>query len=246
LTLRTRKGYPLKATVINRYIIAVKVFIKYLSEAGLVLDKLSNALSYLKEPKRLPKSVLTHTQVKKLLSRIPTTSSEGYRNRTMFELLYSTGLRAGELLKLNTEDIQFTHKTALINGKGNKQRMVPIGQTAIKYLKTYVTAVRPYMVLSGTEKALFLGRDGTRLSYGVFRRIVCDVSARSELDIDITAHTFRRSCATELIKSGANMYHVKELLGHESLDTLKHYARLTIIDLKKTHEKCHPREKDKE
>ena len=94
------------------------------------------------------------------------------------------------------------------------------------------------------EKALFLGRDGRRLSYHSFRRIVISVAKQANLDEHVTAHTFRRSCTTELIRSGANMYHVKELLGHESLDTLKHYAKLTITDLKKTHEKYHPREKE--
>ena len=243
-TLRTKKGYPLKATAINRHIISARGFIRYLSENGYVQSGLIKNLPYLKEPKLLPESVLTHSQVKKLLSKISTNSSEGYRNRVMFELLYSTGIRAGELLGLNVLDINVKNHTALVNGKGNKQRVVPIGRTAFKYLESYITAVRPFMLKSHSEKALFLGRDGRRLSYQIFRRVVRSVCDQSGFDVYVTAHTFRRSCTTELIRSGANMYHVKELLGHESLDTLNSYTRLTILDLKKTHAKCHPREKD--
>ncbi len=244
-TLRTQKGYPLKVTAINRKIVAVRGFIKYAADSGYIHHRCINNLPYLKEPKRLPGSVLAHIQVKKLLSKISTNTTEGYRDRAMFELLYSTGVRAGELLKIDVQDICFKNHSALVNGKGNKQRMVPIGKTALRYLESYVVAVRPYLVKDRTQTAMFLGRDGRRLSYQIFRRIVLAVVERSGLDVPVTAHTFRRSCTTELIRGGANIYHVKELLGHESLDTLKPYIQLTIVDLKKTHEKCHPREIDK-
>lgn len=244
-TLRTHKGYPLKATAINRHIISVRGFLQYLSENGYVQSRILKVLPYLKEGKQLPGSVLTHKQVRKLLSAISTDNAEGYRNRTMFELLYSSGIRAAELLGLDVRDVDLKSHTALVNGKGNKQRVVPVGRTALRYLETYITAVRPFLQKSRSEKALFLGKDGRRLSYQIFRRVVRSVCDQSGLDVYVTAHTFRRSCTTELIRSGANMYHVKELLGHESLDTLKHYAKLTIVDLKKTHEKCHPREIDK-
>ncbi len=237
-TLKTRQGYPLKATAINRHIICVRKFLEY---QDYPFERL---LPFLKEPKRLPGSVLTHVQVKRLLAKIPTTSSETYRNRTMVELLYSTGIRAGELLRLDVKDIDLKYHTAFINGKGNKQRVVPMGKSALRYVESYLKAVRPFLLRNKKETALFLTKDGRRLSYGIFRRIIVHVVAKAGLDGTVTAHTFRRSCTTELLRGGANMYHVKELLGHESLDTLKHYTKLTIIDLKKTHEKCHPRERD--
>jgi integrase/recombinase XerD len=239
-TLRTSQGYPLKAAAINRHIIAVRKFLQYYAYP---CDKL---LPYLKEPKHLPGSVLAHAQVRKLLNKMKTDTSEDYRNQTMLEVLYSTGIRAGELLHLNTGDIDLKYKTAFINGKGDKQRVVPFGKTAARYLESYLKAVRPFLLQDKAEKALFLTKDGRRLSYGIFRRIVKHIAEKAGLDANVTAHTFRRSCTTELIRGGANMYHVKELLGHESLDTLKHYAKLTITDLKKTHEKCHPRERDED
>lgn len=242
--IRTEKGYPLKPTSINRHIIAVRGFIRYLFENGYIHVRLSHALPYLKEPKTLPGGVLTHAQMRTLLSKMPVDSPEGYRNRAMLELLYSSGIRVGEVLKMNIVDIDFKNRTALVNGKGRKQRMVPIGRTALRYLESYILGVRPFLDLNRNEKALFLQKNGKRLSYQNFRFVVVSAAKRSGLDMRITPHTFRRSCTTELIRGGANMYHVKELLGHESLDTLNHYAKLTITDLKKTHEKCHPRERE--
>ncbi len=242
-TLKNPKGYPLKATSINRHIITIRGFLKYLAKDGYVQASLQDVLPYLQEPKKLPGSVLPHAQVKKLLSKISTNTSEGYRNRTMLELLYSSGIRANELLSLDVGDVNFSHETAQVQGKGSKERMVPIGKTARRFLESYIVAIRPYLLKDKSEKALFPGKDGKRLSYAAFRRAIVSIIETAGFD-DVTAHTFRRSCTTELIRSGANMYHVKELLGHESLDTLKHYAKLTILDLKKTHKKCHPREKD--
>ena len=122
--------------------------------------------------------------------------------------------------------------------------MVPIGKTALQYLESYLRAVRPLLVKDSGEKALFVDSMGKRFPYYTFRRLIKACAKKARLEVCVTAHTFRRSCATELLRGGANMYHVKELLGHESLETLKHYAKLTITDLKATHAKCHPREKD--
>jgi len=114
----------------------------------------------------------------------------------------------------------------------------------MRYLETYVRAVRPCLAKAGGEKALFLDKEGRRFPYYSLRRIVVACGERAKVGVAVTPHTFRRSCTTELLRGGAGMYHVKELLGHESLETLRHYARLTITDLKRTHAKCHPREKD--
>jgi site-specific recombinase XerD len=161
----------------------------------------------------------------------------------MLELLYSTGLRVSEMLGLNITDVDFTHATAIVLGKGNKQRVVPIGKTALRLTQSYLKAVRPFLVRDHGQVALFLDRFGKPMPYATFLRRVHRYTAQAGLDINVTPHTFRRSCTTELIRGGANLYHVKELLGHETLDTLKHYAKLTINDLKATHHKCHPRER---
>jgi integrase/recombinase XerD len=188
--------------------------------------------------------VLSHEQVRRLLDRIGTDTAAGFRNRAMLELLYSSGIRAAELLGMDIDSVDFANATALVTGKGNKQRVVPVGRSALRYVETYLRAVRPYLSPAPGERALFLTEAGRRLPYFTLRRIVKACAAAAGAGTNVTAHTFRRSCTTELLRGGAGMYHVKELLGHESLETLKHYARLTITDLKKTHARCHPRERE--
>jgi len=240
---RTTKGRPLKPRSINKQIECLRVFLRYLAQRGYVQTALIDVLPYVKEPKTLPTSVLTHAQVKKLLRVVDIGSPEGYRDRAMLELLYSSGIRVGELMGLNCEDVDYRNRTMLVTGKGDKQRVVPIGRTALRYLESFAAAVRPYLQRDPAERALFLDHNGHRLKHHVIARRLTRYADRARLDVNVTPHTFRRSCTTELIRSGANLYHVKELLGHESLDTVRHYAKLTIQDLKETHAKCHPRER---
>lgn len=241
---RTAKGLPLKPGTINRQIESARGFFKYLASHGCLSPRMVDACQYVKQPQLLPSSVLTHAQVKKLLRRIDTTCPEGQRDRAMFELMYSTGVRVGELLGANVDSVDFRAATLRVLGKGRKERVVPVGRTALRYLESYLVGVRPSFTKDPNEPAMFMEGHGQRLRYHVFLRNLHRYADPLGHEFSVTPHTFRRSCTTELIRGGANMYHVKELLGHESLDTLKHYARLTILDLKKTHEKCHPREKD--
>lgn len=239
----TKDGHPIKPRTINTYNEGIKGFLKWLADNGHIRKEYPDVVRYVKKPMALPGNVLTHANMRKMLSRIPTDNLLGYRDRAMLELLYSSGVRSAELLGLNTFDVDMKNRTMMVTGKGSKQRVVPMGRTAARHLDTYVTAIRPYLMHHPEEPALFLNHRGGRLSYKAFLTCV-HTHARRLGYHDVSPHTFRRSCATELIRAGANMYHVKELLGHESLDTLKHYIKLTINDLKKTHEKCHPRERD--
>jgi len=240
---RTGRGLPLKPASLNKQIESLRGFFKYLAGHGVIPLALSEKLQYVKQPHLLPSSVLDHAQVKTVLKAVPTTDAQGWRDRAMLELLYSSGIRAGELLGLNVADVDLTSATALVMGKGSKQRVVPIGRTALRLLESYLRAIRPFLVRDPQETALFLNRKGQRMPYHTLLRQVHQYAAKHPLEVNVTPHTFRRSCTTELIRAGANLYHVKELLGHESLETLRHYTRLTIADLKKTHEKCHPRER---
>ena len=241
---RTTKGRPLKPKSINKKIECVRGFLRYMVRHGYVQAALVEALDYVKEPTLLPTSVLTHAQVRKLLGAIPNGSPETYRDRAMFELLYSTGIRVGELMAIDVADVDFHNATMIVTGKGDKQRVVPIGKTALRHLESYIKAVRSFLERDPREAALFLDHNGGRIKRHVIARRLTLYADRARLDVNVTPHTFRRSCTTELIRSGANLYHVKDLLGHESLETLKHYTKLTITDLRETHRKCHPRERD--
>jgi len=241
---RTSTGLPLRPSSVNKNIENVRQFLGYLVRQGCIQRGFPDVLQFVKEPDVLPTSVLTHGQVKKLIAAIPTDAPCGYRDRAMVEMLYSTGIRVNELLTLKVADVNFENGTAVVMGKGNKQRVVPIGRTALRFLKTYLVAVRPYMNYDRSNPVLFLGRDDRPVHYQSFLKCIHAYAGAAGLDVNVTPHTFRRSCTTELIRAGANMYHVKELLGHENLNTLRHYVKLTITDLKKTHAKCHPRERD--
>lgn len=242
-TRRTRKGLPLKPRSVNKKIECVKGFFKYLVEFGFMQKRTSDVLRYIKQPQVLPVGVLENRDMRKMFRKIDTSNTTGYRDRTILELMYSCGLRAGEIVTLDVRNIDFTHSLAKVMGKGSKERMVPVGKTALRCLETYIKAVRPFMLLAGSEEALFLNAIGTRLQYHTLRLIIIEHAGNVKLKEHITTHSFRRSCATELIRGGANLYHVKELLGHEDLQSLKHYTKLTITDLRKTHAKYHPRER---
>lgn len=242
--MTNQQGMPLKPRSINNHLESVKTFLSYLFSLGYINKSYMDVLQYVKVPQHLPGNILEHALMRKVLASIPTGDTLGYRNRAMMELLYSAGIRVSELLDLNVEDLDMRNAVATVTGKGDKQRVVPIGRTALRHMETYIVAVRPYLLKNRSEKAVFLSKQGKRLGYRGFLRFVHKCGEQAGVEGVLTPHTFRRSCTTELIRGDANIYHVKELLGHESLDTLKHYAKLTITDLKKTHAKCHPREQD--
>ena len=242
---KNAKGLPLVPRTLNKNLSSVRNFLNHLCEKGYVLKSLPEALKPVKEPSFLPLGALKHAEIKKVLGKIDISTPNGYRDRTILEILYSTGIRASELSGLNTESADYENSTLTVFGKGRKERIVPVGKTALRFLETYMKAIRPFLLKDGAKKALFLNNSGTRLMRYTLRLIVHKHYDKANFDINVTPHTFRRSCTTELIRSDANLYHVKELLGHESLSTVKHYAKLTITDLKRTHSRCHPREQDK-
>lgn len=239
---RTHGGGPMSAAYINTVLKGVRVFLDHLHEEG-EIRRLAPALVYIREAKLLPRSVLTHAQVKKIFRKIDTTTLKGIRDRAVLELLYSSGIRLGELEGLRLPELDLDRATARVIGKGGKERFVPIGKTALKWLNNYLHGVRPFMPKTGTD-AVFLNLQGGPLTRHTLYRRLKIYAAALDVDFPVTPHTFRRSCTTEMVKSNANLYHVKQLLGHESFETLNRYAKLNITDLQKTHAKCHPRERD--
>jgi len=242
---RTPRGLPLTIKTVRMRIAVLRTFLKYLAARGYILARLPDALVAPREPQTLPMSVLTHAQVKKLLVSVRTNTPLGVRDRAILELLYTSGIRSCEILSLNLTDINLPAGTAKVEGKGGKERIVPIGRSASRWIESYIQGVRPFITIDDPdEQALFISYQGTRFKYSGLLRMVHIHADKLGFDVNVSPHTFRRSCTTELIRGGANMYHVKELLGHESLEMLKPYTRLTIQDLKKTHERTHPRERD--
>ncbi len=241
---QTRAGLPLKPTSVAKQYDCDRAFLSWLARAGVVPADFVQVIPRLRPSHRLPTSVLTHRQMMKLLRAVNTTTPEGHQLRAMLEFLYSSGVRVAELLGLDLEHLDLKNKQAMVLGKGNKERMVPIGVAAAEATETYLKAFRPLMLRDPAVKAVWLDRQGARMPYHTFRLQLLAVAAQAELPVHVTAHTFRRSFTTELIRNGANLWHVKEALGHESVETLAPYVKLTIPDLKKTLARCHPRERD--
>jgi len=239
-----KKSLPISPGAVNNHIWAVNKFLKYLYIKGNILNDLSTELQLVQEPSLLPTSVLNHTEAKCIFEQVDISTLEGYRDRTILELLYTTGIRVGELVGLKLHDVNFNDGTMKVFGKGRKERIVPIGKTALRYLESYLKAIRPFLPGANDSRALFLNRRGLPLTHKTVQAIVPFYAEKAGIKFRVTPHTFRRSCTTELIRSNANLYHVKEILGHQSLDSLKPYTKLNIVDLKKTHALCHPRERD--
>jgi site-specific recombinase XerD len=243
-TWQTRKGILLKPNSLTKQFDCDRVYLKWLARMGAVPAELKQVIPRQKRHRRLPTSVLNHRQMMKLLLAVDTANPEGNQLRAMLEFLYSSGVRVAELLGLDLGDIDLKNKQALVLGKGSKERMVPIGDIAAGATEAYLKAFRPLMLRDPSVKALWLDRQGVRMPYYTFRRQLLAVAEKAGLPVHVTAHTFRRSFTTELIRHGANLWHVKEALGHESVETLAPYVKLTIPDLKKTMARCHPRERD--
>ena len=252
-----KSGFPLKPGSVNSIVKGVRPFLEMLYEYGHLRRSVARHLHYVKLPDLLPASVLAHAQVKALVRKIDTATPVGIRDRAAIELLYSSGIRIGELETLALQDVDLDRAVARVVGKGKKERYVPIGKTALRWLSSYIRGVRPFQArVAGNgrqtsaclraphRQAVFLNANGDPLRQHTLRERIGDYGRQLGLDIRITPHTFRRSCTSEMIKSNANLYHVKQLLGHKSFETLNHYARLNIADLRKTHSKCHPREQD--
>lgn len=240
----TKHGLPLRPATINTIIKAARVFLDLLYEYAYTHRSLARHLAYIQEPQLLPKSVLNHAQVRQLIRKIDTGTPVGIRDRAAIELLYSSGIRVGELEGLTLTDLDLEHGVARVIGKGRKERFVPIGKTALKWLTSYIRGVRPYLTRGNETSAVFLTDHGHPMPQHVMRQRVHEYAASLDVDAPVTPHTFRRSCTSEMIKSNANLYHVKQLLGHKSFETLNHYAKLDITDLQKTHARCHPRERE--
>ena len=205
----------------NWHISTVKQFFKYLIKSGELNYNPAQNIELVKEPKRLPKSALTHKEVKKIINQININEPLGYRDRTILEVLYSSGIRRSELTNIKLKDVKLEEGTIRINkGKGNKDRMVPIGKIAIKYLEGYIKFVRKEILKNKESEYLFISKKQNKLSIDRLGDIVKMYAQMSGIEKEVTTHTFRRSCATEMIRREAKIMYVKELLGHKSLETI--------------------------
>ena len=240
------KGKQNQPQTQNNYLKTVKSFFAFLKNQGYLSYDPSKDVSYAKTSRRLPKTILTPKEIRKLLKTPDINTPLGYRDRAILEVLYSTGIRRQELLNLKLEDIDYEKGFLRVNrGKGDKDRVVPLGKLACKYLENYIKLVRIDLQRIRNSQYLFLSLAGTPMEETSLRKRLHKYTQKARINKTITPHVFRHTCATHLIQQKANIRCVQEILGHKSLDTTQKYTQITITDLKEAHQKCHPREREK-
>jgi len=224
-----------------RVLSGIKAFYKFLLFEELI-DKDPTAL--IEGPKigrKLP-DTLSYPEIEKLLEAIDLSTASGGRNRAMLEVLYSSGLRVSELVELKKSNVYFDIGFLRVTGKGDKERLVPIGRDAMKYLRIYLEEIRVAATTQkGFENHVFLNRRGKKLSRVMIFTIIKDLAKKAGLNKVVSPHTFRHSFATHLIEGGADLRAVQEMLGHESITTTEIYTHLDRDYLRQVIQEFHPR-----
>jgi len=231
----------------NRVLSTIKTFFEFLKEEGYIASNPAPAVRYATEPNPLPKNVLTPQEARKIIEAPDVTTLIGYRDRTILEVLYATGIRKAELMNLKLEDVNLEEELLMIrHGKGAKDRVVPLSRIACSFLESYIKGIRPELLRGAQTKKLFVSlRLGHGLGHHTLSTLISRYTRAAGVQKKVTAHLWRHTCATHLLKNRANLRHVQEILGHRSLATTERYLRLTITDLKEAHRKYHPRERQK-
>jgi integrase/recombinase XerC len=234
------KSYS-KATI-ARKLATLRSFYKFLVKRNHISANPVTSVRTPKQDKKLPK-FLEYDQVKKLLETPPMNTWLGARDRAILETLYSTGIRVSELVALNMEDIDFLGEVVHVRGKGKKERIAPIGASALQTIQHYMEFrnKRAQNNSNFDSKVLFVNKHGRRLSTRSVRRKMDKYLKMSGLDPNISPHTLRHSFATHMLNNGADLRSVQELLGHQSLSTTQVYTHLTTARLKDVYENAHPR-----
>jgi len=219
----------------------LKSFFKFLAFTGEISQDPTTLLEAPKLGRKLP-DTLSVDEIDNILHAIDHSKPEGQRNRAMLETLYSSGLRVSELISLKLANVLWEVGFLRVLGKGGKERLVPIGRDALKYIRIYQNEVRNHLeVQSGFESYLFLNRRGRSLSRQMIFMIIKDLVKTAGIQKNISPHTFRHSFATHLIEGGADLRAVQEMLGHESITTTEIYTHLDRDYLRQVIQDYHPR-----
>ncbi|TRL29425.1 site-specific tyrosine recombinase XerD [Staphylococcus chromogenes] len=193
-----------------------------------------------KYERKLP-DVISIDEIDLLLTTPETSKNNGYRDRTMLELLYATGIRVSELINIEVEDVNLLMGFVKVFGKGNKERIIPLGETVIELLKTYIENVRPQLLKKLVTHTLFLNMQGKPLTRQGIWKIIKQTGAKAGIQKRLTPHTLRHSFATHLLENGADLRAVQEMLGHSDISTTQLYTHVSKTQIRKMYQQYHPR-----
>lgn len=227
-------------STISRNLSSIRTFYQFLTSEGVIDTDPSTELESPKQAKKLP-DVMTLEEVERLISQPDEAKYKGIRDKAMLELLYATGIRVSELIALERSYADLKNGFLLCKGKGNKERIIPLGNYAVEILDRYIERARPHLVKDKLETALFVNHRGRQLTRQGFWKIIKKYAVKARISKPITPHTLRHSFATHLIENGADLRSVQEMLGHEDIATTQIYTRITKEKLKSIYSNAHPR-----
>lgn len=239
MTQLKEKG--LAAATIARKLAAIKAFYRFMTAEGYMDANPAEVVEAGTKGIKLPR-VLSEDEVVRLLNQPDITTAEGFRDRTMLEVLYATGMRVSELINLTLERVDLNMKYIIAFGKGSKERIVPLGSVAAEFLRQYLEKVRPKLTHAGRNtNIVFLAFGGHELTRQRFWQIIRAYGRKANINKALTPHILRHSFATHLLDNGADLRSVQELLGHSDISTTQIYTHLTNKRLRDIYAKAHPR-----
>ncbi len=234
-----QKNGKAKATL-SRNLASIRSLFQYLAQERLVPENPSADLESPKPDRKLPR-VLTPQEVDLLMEQPNCSQSTGIRDKAMLEVIYATGIRVSELISLDLEHINIESGFIRCRGKGNKERIIPIGSLAVRHVENYLAGCRGRLVRNGNESALFVNQHGKRMTRQGFWKILKKYAREAGINKHITPHTLRHSFATHLLENGADLRSVQEMLGHADISTTQIYTQVTRSRIREVYEKTHPR-----
>lgn len=239
MTQMKEKG--LAAATIARKLAAIKAFYRFMTAEGYMDANPAEVVEAGTKGIKLPR-VLSEDEVVRLLNQPDITTAEGFRDRTMLEVLYATGMRVSELINLTLERVDLNMKYIIAFGKGSKERIVPLGSVAAEFLQQYLEKVRPKLTHEDRNtNIVFLAFGGHELTRQRFWQIIRAYGRKANINKALTPHILRHSFATHLLDNGADLRSVQELLGHSDISTTQIYTHLTNKRLRDIYAKAHPR-----
>lgn len=229
-------------STISRKLAALKAFYRFMVNEHFIEEDPAQVVEASTRGIKLPR-ILNTVEVDRLLAAPKLNSYEGYRDRTMLEVLYATGIRVTELISLKVNDLNLKMQYIIAFGKGSKERIVPLGTTACTYLENYLTKIRPYLSTKKGEQAnnLFLSVLGKGMTRQRFWQIIKAYGQQAAINKELSPHTLRHSFATHMLDNGADLRIVQELLGHSDISTTQIYTHLTNKRLRTIYDNAHPR-----
>lgn len=236
------KERGMESTSLARRLVAIKMLFRYIFQEKIIKNDITDVMDSPKLWRLLP-DFLSFSEIESMLKVFPDSGKDPliFRNRTMLEVMYACGLRVSEVANLRTDNILKDQAILRVTGKGDKERIVPIGRKALELLLKYISDIRPKLAVSSTEVTIFLSKNGRPLNRERIWAIVKDAAIRAGISKNISPHTLRHSFASHLLENGADLRIIQEMLGHADISTTQIYTHVDQKRLLNVHKQFHPR-----